>query len=34
MTVTDVKDADEVVLVVGSLAENSRQPAGYVVEVD
>ena len=34
LTVQDVDGADEVVLVVGSLAENSRQPAHYTVTVE
>ena len=34
MSVTDLDDADEVVLVVGSLAEDSQHPASYTVTVD
>ena len=34
VTVANVGDSDEVVLVVGSLAEDSRLPAGYMVSVD
>ncbi len=33
LSVTDADDADDVVLVVGSLAEHSRQPASYTVTV-
>lgn len=34
LTVQDMDGADEVVLVVGSLAENSRQPSHYTVTVE